>query len=204
MPMPCVEEQMSIFDPDTWSGKTSPELSAATVEKTSLPSLRKQSGSQNRKPPPVSVPEKGWPTSGCFMGDKWSVAWRVLDAQFWGVPQRRRRIALVADFGGRSAPEILFVRESVSGHFEPGKPPGKEIAGSSGGRPAKSSLFQPKSVMDENWQESDVKNAIRSEESKSSHVIVCSVENHPADSRVGIDESGKVQTLTGRMGTGGG
>lgn len=58
--------------------------------------------------------------------------------------------------------------------------------------------------MDENWQESDVKNAIRSEESKSSHVIVCSVENHPADSRVGIDESGKVQTLTGRMGTGGG
>lgn len=36
--------------------------------------------------PPVFVPKKGWPTSGCFMGDKWSVAWRVLDAQFWGVP----------------------------------------------------------------------------------------------------------------------
>lgn len=65
--------------------------------------------------PHVPVPEKGWPTSGCLMGDGWSVAWRVLDAQFWGVPQRRRRIALVADFGGHSAPEILFERESVPG-----------------------------------------------------------------------------------------
>lgn len=71
--------------------------------------------------PPVPVPEKGWPTSGCLMGDGWSVAWRVLDAQFWGVPQRRRRIALVADFGGQSAPEVLFVRKSVSGDSEPGR-----------------------------------------------------------------------------------
>lgn len=71
------------------------------------------------KAPPVPVPAKGWPTSGCLMGDGWSVAWRVLDAQFWGtpdkpLPQRRRRISLVADFGGRTAPEILFERESVS------------------------------------------------------------------------------------------
>lgn len=72
-----------------------------------------------KAPPPVPVPAKGWPTSGCLMGDGWSVAWRVLDAQFWGtpdkpLPQRRRRISLVADFGGRTAPEILFERESVS------------------------------------------------------------------------------------------
>ena len=80
--------------------------------------------------PPVSVPEKGWPTSGCLMGDGWSVAWRVLDAQFWGVPQRRRRIALVADFGGQSAPEILFVRKSVSGYSQPGGTAGKGLAGS--------------------------------------------------------------------------
>ena len=83
--------------------------------------------------PAVPVPEKGWPTSGCLMGDKWSVAWRVLDAQFWGVPQRRRRIALVADFGGLSAPEILFVRKSVSGDLEPGEPKRKEAAGGVGG-----------------------------------------------------------------------
>lgn len=56
-----------------------------------------------------------WRTAGCILGDGLSLAWRVLDAQFWGVPQRRRRIALVADFGGYAAPEILFERESVSG-----------------------------------------------------------------------------------------
>lgn len=78
--------------------------------------------------PPVPVPEKGWPTSGCLMGDGWSVAWRVFDAQFWGVPQRRRRIALVADFGGLSAPEILFVRKSVSGYSQPGGEAGKGLA----------------------------------------------------------------------------
>lgn len=67
------------------------------------------------KAPPVSVPEKGWPTAGCIYDDmgRWSVAWRVHDAQFWGVPQRRRRIALVADFGGMSAPEILFERKGL-------------------------------------------------------------------------------------------
>lgn len=48
------------------------------------------------------------------MGDGFSVAWRVLDAQFWGTPQRRRRISLIADFGGGTAPEILFVREGLS------------------------------------------------------------------------------------------
>lgn len=65
--------------------------------------------------PDVPMPEKGWTKAGVLMGDGWSLAWRVLDAQYWGVPQRRRRIALVCDFGGESAPEILFERESVSG-----------------------------------------------------------------------------------------
>ena len=61
-----------------------------------------------------------WRTSGAIVGDGYSVAWRVLDAQFWGVPQRRRRIALVADFGGATAPEILFVDNSLSGSSETG------------------------------------------------------------------------------------
>lgn len=78
--------------------------------------------------PDVPVPEKGWPTAGVVMGDGWSIAWRVLDAQFWGVPQRRRRIALVADFGGKSAPEILFVRKGVSGHTEPSGAEGQGFA----------------------------------------------------------------------------
>lgn len=69
--------------------------------------------------PDIEVPEKGWNTWGGYhdeMGGRWSVAWRVLDAQHWGVPQRRRRIALVADFGGDTAWEILFERQSVSGY----------------------------------------------------------------------------------------
>ena len=79
--------------------------------------------------PDIPVPCKGWSTAGCYMGDGWSVAWRVLDAQYWGVPQRRRRIALVADFGGQSAPEILFKPTSLSGHFEPCGETGKGAAG---------------------------------------------------------------------------
>lgn len=60
--------------------------------------------------PDVPMPEKGWPYAGCLYDElgRWSVAYRVHDAQYWGVPQRRRRIALVADFNGLSAPEILF------------------------------------------------------------------------------------------------
>jgi DNA (cytosine-5)-methyltransferase 1 len=69
--------------------------------------------------PDIEVPEKGWPTWGGYhdeVGGRWSVAWRVHNAQYWGVPQRRRRISVVADFGGDTAGEILFERKSVSGH----------------------------------------------------------------------------------------
>lgn len=66
----------------------------------------------------IEVPEKGWPTWGGYhdeMGGRWSVVWRTHDAQYWGVPQRRRRISVVADFGGDTASEIQFDRKSVSG-----------------------------------------------------------------------------------------
>ena len=211
----------------------------------------------------IPRPPKGkWSYAGCVMGDGWSVAWRTHDAQFWGVPQRRRRIALVADFGGESAPKILFERESVSrdsqesGETREGTTGNvaycignaisfQERAGCPGGgkgiliqnertgalstlnnqsvcygissydsnsmksanphsrcrevevskildttnpNPNKNqggiaivevkstsdeqTLFQPKSLCEENWSESDVKNALRAGESKSSHVIV--------------------------------
>ena len=65
--------------------------------------------------PPLPPPEKGrWPYADCYLGDGWSVAYRVLDARYWGVPQRRARIFLVADFAGGRAPEILFKSEGVS------------------------------------------------------------------------------------------
>ena len=78
--------------------------------------------------PDIEVPEKGWNTWGGYhdeVGGRWSVAWRVLDAQHWGVPQRRRRIALVADFGGDTAWEILFERQSVSWHPAESGAPGE-------------------------------------------------------------------------------
>ena len=65
----------------------------------------------------VPMPEKNrWPYADCYMGDGWSVAYRVLDAQFWGVPQRRKRIYLVADFAGGRAFDILFKSEGLYGY----------------------------------------------------------------------------------------
>lgn len=82
--------------------------------------------------PGIEVPAKGWPTWGGYrdVDGRWSVAWRVHDAQYWGVPQRRRRIALVADFGGDTAHEILFEREGVSGDLAPRGEAGERPSGS--------------------------------------------------------------------------
>ena len=80
--------------------------------------------------PPLPPPEKGrWPYADCYLGDGWSVAYRVLDAQYWGVPQRRARIFLVADFAGGRAPEVLFESEGVSGYTPQGFRQGESIAG---------------------------------------------------------------------------
>ena len=265
----------------------------------------------------IPMPQSGkWTNYGCIVGDGWSIAWKVLDAQFWGVPQRRRRIALVADFGGESAPEILFISKSVSGDIDPSEPQRKAtssdasrslgaddsigvdiynhqltgdkvcpltaggvtstgtcpkvmtpvtfepgIASREGGhiyegvsgtlranagdnqmataytlkirsgcdggckgalvQTEKSAtlacnndqyLFQP--VFYVNHQGGNVEQVIEGKSgtltasmnsSGNNKLSVCySVENHPNDSRVGINEDGKVQALTSRMGTGGG
>ena len=196
----------------------------------------------------IPMPDKGkWTNYGCIVGDGWSIAWRVLDAQFWGVPQRRRRIALVADFGGQSAPEILFVRKSVSRDTVESKPKRKEASsdasrgfgaddrlgadqynavilgdtvstlgvncGMSHGRQC---VLEPQTaytMQDREGCAGGGKGALIQEDKSASlrtnnfqYVFqpVYSVENHPNDSRVGINEDGIVQALTSRMGTGGG
>ena len=84
----------------------------------------------NVKKSDVSVPKpEKWNSSGLIMGDDFSVAWRILDAQYWGVPQRRRRIYLVADFDGDSAGKILFESEGLSGHSEKMRAARKDFAG---------------------------------------------------------------------------
>ena len=66
-----------------------------------------------------------WPRAGAILADHYSLAWRTMDAQHWGVPQRRLRISLVLDLTGGRAGEILFEPESLRGHFAPGITPGQ-------------------------------------------------------------------------------
>jgi DNA (cytosine-5)-methyltransferase 1 len=220
------------------------------------------------------VPKNGWPYADIYMGDGWSLAYRTFDAQYWGVPQRRRRIHLVADFRGECAGKVLFEREGVRGYFAASRKEGQaapgDAAGGSGatdregegadgaggrrldavaytlkirggveidsagkgaGKGAlvqvdKSAtlgcnqdqyLFQPvvaseTYILDniggqaEYGKASPVNGTLRAgAQGAVAYPSVCyAVENHPADSRVDIDETGKVQTLTSRMGTGGG
>lgn len=76
----------------------------------------------------ISVPRSAkWKKSGEILADGWSIAWRTLDAQYWGVPQRRKRIFLVADFRGERAGKILFERDGLQGDIAQGKEAGKGI-----------------------------------------------------------------------------
>lgn len=78
----------------------------------------------------IPAPDKSkWAKSGFIAGDDWSIAWRTMDAQHWGVPQRRLRISLVLDLTGVRAGEILFEPESLRGHFAPGIAAGQATAG---------------------------------------------------------------------------
>ena len=186
----------------------------------------------------VPMPEKNrWPYADCYMGDGWSVAYRVLDAQFWGVPQRRKRIYLVADFAGGRAFDILFKSEGVSGYSAESFRSWQRTAGSAADCTGTASLC----LNDQGGQRMDVTDDVTATLRAEAHHPPCvlesagfctehsaksrsigyeeetsptlragvvpaavALENHPTDSRVKIAEDGKVQTLTSRMGTGGG
>ena len=240
------------------------------------------------------VPKNGWPYADSYTGDGWSLAYRTFDAQYWGVPQRRRRIHLIADFRGERAREVLFEREGVRGYFAQGRTPWQTAPACAEGRPGaddsqgegfdgyngdltgdvsatlgvncgvstgrngvverggglddvvpytlkirsgcegggkgalvqedKSAtlatnndpyLFQPVIAIDkESYSCGEGFNRkpgitvggpyATLQTSGTPHAVCYAVESHPQDSRVNIDESGKVQTLTSRMGTGGG
>ena len=74
------------------------------------------------------VPKRGWAYADSFVGNGWSISYRIFDAQYWGVPQRRRRIHLVADLRGECAREVLFEREGVRGYFAQGGTPWENLA----------------------------------------------------------------------------
>ena len=82
----------------------------------------------------VPRPPKGkWKSAGCIVGDGYSVAWRIMDARYYGVPQRRRRISLVADFAGGCAPQILFDEQGMCWNLETSQKAWKGITGHAAG-----------------------------------------------------------------------
>ena len=86
----------------------------------------------------IPGPPRGgrWSKAGAIAGNGWSLAWRQLDSQYFGVAQRRKRIALILDLGGQRAGEILFERTSLSRHPDPCIQAWKEVAGLTANRPA--------------------------------------------------------------------
>ena len=187
----------------------------------------------------VPGPPKGkWANAGTVVGDGFSLAWRVLDAQFWGIPQRRKRIYLVADFAGGSAGKILFESEGVSGYSAEGF---RAWQGTAGGAADCIGAAGGICLNDQGGQRMDVTDDVTCTLRAEAHHPPCvlesagfctehsaqargigyeeetsptlrtgtipaavALENHPADSRVKLSEDGRVQTLTSRMGTGGG
>mgnify|MGYP002791778945 FL=1 len=157
----------------------------------------------------VPLPPKGkWQTAGCIMGDHFSIAWRVLDAQYWGVPQRRKRIYLVADFGGNTAPKILFEREGLSGNFTESRKAWQRTAGDikTGTHKAGTDDVECYDISDRRRvaDKSEVSPTLTTKMGTGGNNVPIVLENHPQDCRVTIAEDGNVPTLTSRMGTGGG
>jgi len=207
----------------------------------------------------VTIPKpKKWQKAGAIVGDNYSLAWRTLDAQYWGIPQRRKRIFLIADFGGESTGEILFKPDSLSwniaesgeereritrdtkkdfgetgfgcwqegiqclrgeGENRPSRPSnvivegvdgynqnitGKETNTLRGGRNDKDNI--PLVILNDqcgstiNIEKKEINPTLKN--NKGHEPII--LENHPADSRIKINEDGIVQTLSFQMGTGGG
>lgn len=152
----------------------------------------------------VPKPPK-WSNAGEIVGDDFSLAWRVFDAQFWGVPPRLKRIYLVADFGSKCAGKILFESESVSGYSEESGQSWQRTAGSFTNSIGKTSSL---CLNDQGGSRMDVTEDITSTLRATSHHPPCvlksiSAHNHPSDSRARISNGGCVQTLTSSMGTGG-
>lgn len=128
--MECI--QLSLF------GRMSPELSVLTAEKISAPCWKNLPAWNNQTLQFLDLRGGGqrWKRAGTIIGDGWSLAWRQLDSQYFGVAQRRKRIALILDLGGQRAGEILFERTSLSRHPDPCIQTWKEATGLAANRSA--------------------------------------------------------------------
>ncbi|QOR48672.1 DNA cytosine methyltransferase [Trueperella pecoris] len=154
-----------------------------------------------------------WERAGVIVGGRWSIAWRVLDAQYYGVPQRRKRIFLIADFASERAGHILFEPTSVCGDLAQGCSQGQDPSATtpaSAGNPSRS--ISPAFAVREHGekpgrgQDPLVQNDLsNTSERGNDHVIIQPLffDHHPQDSRVSGPRE-VASTVTARYGTGGG
>ena len=143
-----------------------------------------------------------WPYADVYLGTGWSVAYRVVDAQYFGVAQRRRRIYLVASFVDERAGEILFEREGMRRYFTPRESEGQASAGGAGTSAVAAVGFEPGALRrlgGHVWPEST--GCLRADMGDNQTAVA--IENHPIDGRCKLEKDGLVQTLAARMGTGG-
>ena len=152
----------------------------------------------------VPRPASGkWNHAGAIVGNGWSIAWRTFDAQFWGVPQRRKRIYLIADFGSERAGEILFEQEGVRGDSTPGGTAGEgtsDNAEGSAGRGGLCYAVRTRNTMANGWGVSDSAYTLDTSEGQA---VCYPIDSHQQDSRFKVCADGISPTLPGQMGTGG-
>lgn len=165
----------------------------------------------------IPVPKK-WQNAGYLVGNGWSIAWRLYDAQYWGVPQRRKRIYLVADFAGERADKILFESESLPGNPEQSEGEREDSARDTSESPGETSqgCLNPWDVQSEHIQpESGISEPLYAgecrygggesyvlsfqERAENQPIVLESNQNHAT-----VSEDGVCNTLPASMGMGGG
>ena len=149
-------------------------------------------------------PKNKWAYADSYMGDGWSLAYRTLDAQYWGVPQRRKRIYLVADLNGTSAWKVLFKSEGVSGYSAESFRAWQGAARNTDESPTAASLC----LNDQGGMVLGVTEhrtaTLRATANHPPCVMdMVAIDNHPQDSRIGLSKDNNVQTLASQMGQGG-
>ena len=154
---------------------------------------------------PIPLPKHHWSNAGMVDGRHVQVCWRILDAQYWGVPQRRRRIFLVADFAGRRAAEILFERQSMCGHSAASTGEERQTADRTGSRADSSSYCIQGNTIDRQLKNGANGKGILRDTSYTLNTI----DRHAVYDMTHADEvlrpvtGGKSNCLNSRMGTGG-
>ena len=132
------------------------------------------------------VPKKGWAYADCYRGNGWSIAYRTLDSQYWGVPQRRRRIYACIDLRGECAGEVLFEREGLRGYSSQSRTPWETASGDIASGTGTADCERGCVGLDAYNQSltGDKSKTLNSAATDSDHIPCVVYESHPMDSRI--------------------